>query len=44
MAIVMIQAKFSVLSVGLQRMLMFDPAKRVSAKVALHHPFFDDRS
>ncbi|KAG0626411.1 hypothetical protein M758_2G123700 [Ceratodon purpureus] len=26
----------------LSRMLMFDPAKRVSAKVALHHPFFDD--
>lgn len=26
----------------LSRMLMFDPAKRVSAKAALHHPFFDD--
>lgn len=26
----------------LTRMLMFDPAKRVSAKAALNHPFFDD--
>jgi serine/threonine protein kinase len=39
---IMIIPDLVLLSVGLQRMLMFDPAKRVSAKVALHHPFFDD--
>jgi cyclin-dependent kinase len=26
----------------LQRMLQFNPAKRISAKAALQHPFFDD--
>ncbi|XP_076349573.1 cyclin-dependent kinase 1-like isoform X2 [Tachypleus tridentatus] len=26
----------------LQKMLMYDPSKRITAKVALHHPYFDD--
>ncbi|GBG60961.1 hypothetical protein CBR_g18560 [Chara braunii] len=26
----------------LQKMLQYDPAKRISAKEALHHPYFDD--
>lgn len=27
---------------GLQRMLIFDPAKRMSAKQALQHPYFGE--
>jgi cyclin-dependent kinase len=26
----------------LQKMLQYEPAKRISAKAALHHPYFDD--
>ncbi|KAJ7530487.1 hypothetical protein O6H91_14G005500 [Diphasiastrum complanatum] len=26
----------------LSKMLVYDPSKRISAKMALHHPFFDD--
>lgn len=26
----------------LQRMFIYDPAKRISAKVAIKHPYFDD--
>lgn len=29
-------------SFSLQKMLVYDPAKRISGKMALKHPYFDD--
>ena len=30
------------LVVNLQNMMLYNPSKRISAKAALHHPYFDD--
>ena len=30
------------LDVNLQNMMLYNPSKRISAKAALHHPYFDD--
>lgn len=32
----------NVLSFSFQKMLIYDPAKRISGKMALNHPYFDD--
>jgi hypothetical protein len=34
----------SLSSLRAQQMLVYEPSKRVSARVALSHPFFDDQA